>query len=137
MVGRDLERELLARLLAGVEAGVGRVAWVKGQPGIGKSTLLASAGHAARARGWRVVVGHGEQTRERFALAAFLGPLADLPWAATIVAELSELSDVSGGTDSLALAPVDARVAAVSAVAAWLERLAGEAPLVVMLDDVQ
>lgn len=60
-VGRERE---LAALLAGLEAagaGVGQVALVAGEAGIGKTRLLGELAARARARGWRVLAGAAEE----------------------------------------------------------------------------
>jgi DNA-binding SARP family transcriptional activator len=52
-VGRSDERERLLDAWAAAAAGVGQVAWVTGEPGIGKTTLLVEFAHqVAAAGGW-------------------------------------------------------------------------------------
>jgi hypothetical protein len=48
LVGRDEELELLVRRWAQVKAGVGRVVMISGEPGIGKSRLVAVGVQAGR-----------------------------------------------------------------------------------------
>ena len=49
LVGRDAELAVVARALADVRGGTGRVLGVVGEAGIGKTALLAALGRATRA----------------------------------------------------------------------------------------
>jgi predicted ATPase len=67
-VGRGQE---LAVLRAGIEAlgrGEGAVIWVEGEPGIGKSSLVAEAVAATSQPGWEVGWGSADQLTERLPL---------------------------------------------------------------------
>jgi DNA-binding CsgD family transcriptional regulator len=71
-VGRDQE---LATLHAGVEAlgrGQGGVVWIEGEPGIGKSSLVAEALEAVSQRGWEVGWGMADTLTERLPLQVML-----------------------------------------------------------------
>ena len=57
-VERDAERASLRRLVHDALAGHGRLALVAGEPGIGKSRLVAEIGEEAQTRGMRVLTGH-------------------------------------------------------------------------------
>jgi class 3 adenylate cyclase/tetratricopeptide (TPR) repeat protein len=57
-VGRDAERATLRRLVDDALAGHGRLALVAGEPGLGKSRLVAEIGDEAQARGMRMFTGH-------------------------------------------------------------------------------
>ncbi len=57
-VGRDAERARLRRLVDDTLVGHGRLALVAGEPGVGKSRLVAEIGDVAQARGMRVLTGH-------------------------------------------------------------------------------
>ena len=57
-VGREAERASLRRLLDDTLLGHGRLALVAGEPGVGKSRLVAEIGDVAQARGMRVLTGH-------------------------------------------------------------------------------
>ena len=57
-VERDAERAILRRLVDDALAGYGRLALVAGEPGVGKSRLVAEIGDEAQARGMRVLTGH-------------------------------------------------------------------------------
>jgi predicted ATP-dependent serine protease len=56
-VGRDAERASLRRLVDDALAGHGRLALVAGEPGVGKSRLVAEIGDEAQARGCRCSLG--------------------------------------------------------------------------------
>jgi class 3 adenylate cyclase/tetratricopeptide (TPR) repeat protein len=60
-VERDTERASLRRLVDDSLGGHGRLALVAGEPGVGKSRLVAEIGDEARARGMRVLTGHCAQ----------------------------------------------------------------------------
>jgi len=71
-VGRGQE---LAILRAGVEAlgrGEGAVVWVEGEPGIGKSSLVAEALAAVSQPGWDVGWGMADTLTERLPLRVML-----------------------------------------------------------------
>jgi class 3 adenylate cyclase len=57
-VGRDAERANLRRLVDDARDGRGRLALVAGEPGVGKSRLVAEIGDEAQARGMRMFTGH-------------------------------------------------------------------------------
>jgi tetratricopeptide (TPR) repeat protein len=60
-VGREVERRLLAERMAEVVGGRMRVVLVVGEPGIGKTALVADATSAARASGARVLYGRSDE----------------------------------------------------------------------------
>src|SRR5215218_499974 len=57
-VARDAERASLRRLVDDALAGHGGLALVVGEPGVGKSRLVAEIGEEAQAHGMRVLTGH-------------------------------------------------------------------------------
>src|SRR5215212_5996934 len=62
LVGRDAELAALLRRLADAGRGQGGVALLAGEPGIGKTRLLAELAERARRDGWRVLAGHAYDT---------------------------------------------------------------------------
>jgi tetratricopeptide (TPR) repeat protein len=60
MVGRGDERTLLTRRLQDLEAGRGGLVMIEGEPGIGKSRLLADLLEQARTRGVQSLAGTGD-----------------------------------------------------------------------------
>src|SRR6266568_611671 len=77
LVGRAGEVGRLAGLVAGVVRGRGESAWIEGEPGIGKSALLAAglAGASARQE-CQVFWGVADELGRRFPLRAMLDCLA-------------------------------------------------------------
>ena len=57
-VERDAERASMRRLVEDALVGYGRLALVAGEPGVGKSRLVAEIGDEAQTRGMRVLAGH-------------------------------------------------------------------------------
>ncbi|HEX3515991.1 MAG TPA: BREX system ATP-binding domain-containing protein, partial [Trebonia sp.] len=62
MRGRDAEQGLIRHMLERARRGKGSVLLVEGEPGAGKTSLLAVAGEAARADGFAVAARSGEST---------------------------------------------------------------------------
>ncbi|HEY6687705.1 MAG TPA: AAA family ATPase [Propionibacteriaceae bacterium] len=58
LVEREAERASLRQLLDDALVGYGKLALVVGEPGVGKSRLVAEIGNEAQARGMRVLTGH-------------------------------------------------------------------------------
>ena len=58
LVERDAERASLRRLVEDALVGHGKLALVAGEPGVGKSRLVAEIGNEAQAGGMRVLTGH-------------------------------------------------------------------------------
>jgi predicted ATPase len=146
VVGRDAELEVLERALAGAEQHGPCVLAIRGEPGIGKSRLLAELAARAGGRGHVMLAGRaGELER-------------DLPFA--VIAQALEPAAARLGRDALGAlgselleqiavaVPAVARLAGVEpgvagerhrvarGVRALLEAVAVERPLTVLLDDV-
>jgi hypothetical protein len=75
LIGRDGELATLAGLVEGVAAGRGGVALVEGEPGIGKSALVAAALVAAAGLGCQVFRGTGSELDQALPLAPLLDAL--------------------------------------------------------------
>lgn len=60
-VGREAELAVLLQRLEGAGGREGGVALVAGEPGIGKTRLLAELADRARAEGWTVLTGRGSE----------------------------------------------------------------------------
>ena len=73
LLGRDAEIELLASLLDGIQGGGGALV-LYGEPGIGKSRLLAAAAALARERGFTVLSTTGVQSEAHLAFAGLHPP---------------------------------------------------------------
>jgi DNA-binding winged helix-turn-helix (wHTH) protein len=150
-VGRDAELVRLAALLARAEGGRGGLAFVAGEPGIGKTRLLDEFATRARAMGAQVLVGVardgelgrpfgpfaeglGAWVRETDAdvLRATLGRHASI--LARIVPELHDRIDDLAAPEPLS--PDEDRARLLDAIAQSLWQLAQRKPLVLLLDDL-
>jgi hypothetical protein len=131
--GRGSECGALDRLIEAVQAGASRVLVVRGEPGVGKTALLDYlAGHAP---GCRVVRAAGVQTEMEFAFAGLhqlcapmLDHLGRLP-----VPQREALRTAFG----ISAGPAPSRFFIGLAVLDLLSAVAGERPLVCVVDDEQ
>jgi predicted ATPase len=146
-VGRGAELAALERELVEVEQGAPRVVGVCGEPGIGKSRLLAELGERSQERGLLVLAGRAAELERDLTFALLLDALEPVlvGAGANALAELdtSQLGELAavlparGVLDEVEPAPVSgARPRIARAVRALLERLAAERPLALLLDDV-
>jgi len=133
LTDRRSERELLDRLLEAVRAGQSRVMVVRGDPGVGKTVLLDYL--AGRARGCRVARAAGVQTEMELAFAGLhqlcaplLNRAGQLP-----VPQRDALRTAFG----LAAGPPPDRFLVGLAVLSLLSEVAGEEPLICLIDDEQ
>jgi hypothetical protein len=131
--GRSGEVSVLAGLVAAVRAGESRVLVVRGEPGVGKTALLDYL--AGQARGCRVVHAAGTQSEMELAfaglhqlLAPMLDQLEQLP-----VPQREALRTAFG----LSAGPAPDRFLVSMAVLSLLSEVAGERPLVCVVDDQQ
>jgi DNA-binding NarL/FixJ family response regulator/tetratricopeptide (TPR) repeat protein len=135
-VGRDAELAALKGLVRGVAAGRGRAVWVEGEPGIGKSSLLAAGlsdvDRLGCATGWAVA----DELSQRFPLRAITDCLrrrahsqAAVPADVAGVLQATTPAGVLGGADPVA--------AAVERLLALVDRLCASSPLVMVMDDLQ
>ena len=134
LLGRDAEIERLTSLLDGIGDGGGALV-LSGEPGIGKSRLLAVAAAMARERGFTVLSATGVQSEAHLPFAGLhqlLRPLrfrvADLPAAQRAVL------DAAFG---LGREPAPERFRIAMAVLDLLGEVAADAPLLVLAEDAQ
>jgi DNA-binding SARP family transcriptional activator len=151
LVGRDDQLAALDGVLAGARGGRGRVALVAGEPGIGKTRLAEEAARRAAAAGMGVAWGRchegdgapafwpwAQVVRQLAAelgpgqLAAVLGPSA--AWLGQLLPELAETAPPAGPRPVADLGA--ARFQLNQAVTGLLRRLAGDRPLLVVVDDL-
>lgn len=78
LIGRDREVEMLTHLLEDVTLGRGGVLTITGEPGVGKSRLLAEANALAEARGFAVAQGRGSSFPASSGYPPFQGLFSDL-----------------------------------------------------------
>ncbi|WP_280318970.1 AAA family ATPase [Nocardia wallacei] len=131
LYGRDRERAALAALVGRARAGEGGSAIVSGEPGIGKSALLDDAGD--NAAGMRVIRVHCAVSEADMAFATLHQLL--LPGLDLLHFLPEPLSDalraVFGLSDGRAPNPRPVG----SATLSLLSRMAGERPLLILVDD--
>src|SRR5580693_3694289 len=133
LTGRGDEMSVLAGLVAAVRAGESRVLVVRGEPGVGKTALLDHL--AGQAQGCRVVRAAGVQSEMELAFAGLhqlCAPMLD---------RLDRLPDPQREAlrtaFGLGVGPAPDRFLVGLAVLGLLSEVAGELPLVCVIDDEQ
>ena len=130
IVGRDAERSQIDALLAGARAGQGGALIVRGEPGIGKTSLLGYAEESAT--GMRVLHARGVEAEAELAFAGLhelLRPLLGL------IDEIPE-PQAAALRGALALGPpVDARLLIAAGALSLLALAADEQALLCVVDD--
>jgi DNA-binding NarL/FixJ family response regulator len=148
MVGRDAERSRLDAALATAEGGGSAAIELFGEPGIGKSRLLAELSAAADERRHLVLDGRAGEFEREEPFGIFVDALDD--YLATVherrlerlgTERLGELAQIFSQLDAPdgeggAASGSEERYRAHRAVAALLGHLAAEQPLVLGLDDL-
>ncbi len=135
-VGRRGELGVLRMMVTALADGRGGVAWVEGEPGIGKSALLAQVLSTAKDLGCSVFAGAADQLRGLFPLGVMLdclgldGRAADGP-AAEIVALLR------GDGLRAFMAVGDGVAAAAERLLGYVDQLCVTRPVVLAIDDLQ
>ncbi len=140
LLGRDAVRARLSERLARAARGQGGLVWVSGEAGIGKTRILGEARRLAEDLGFRVLHGSGWEdtgTPPFWLWAQVLRDAAtaydDLgPRAAPALALLPGARPGPGPADPAG----GDRFTLFDSVCSVLERLAGEGPVLVVLDDV-
>jgi DNA-binding NarL/FixJ family response regulator len=145
LVGRTAELRSLERTLDELGGGGAAAIALMGEPGIGKTRLLAELGERARSRGWLVLSGSASELEAGLPFWVFADALDDHvaglgrrrpAWlddelradlAPLLLPSLAEMGTAP---------PPDQRQRSHRAARILLERLAGTTPLVLALDDV-
>jgi DNA-binding CsgD family transcriptional regulator len=134
LIGRDRELATLGAFL-GEAVGDGATLLLTGEPGVGKTALLAAAAEMAAADGVRVIRGGGVEyeTDVSFAgLHQLVDPLSD---------DLRRLPPSSRATIEVALGigsgPAPDRLAVLSTALALFRQAASSTPLLIVIDDLQ
>jgi transcriptional regulator with XRE-family HTH domain/tetratricopeptide (TPR) repeat protein len=152
LVGRRRELTLLGRHLTILENQEPQpLLLLAGEPGIGKSRLLAEAATLARAAGWRVLAGGCTRRSGQEPFDPFTGTLAralcaislaqqrqellGCGWLVRLLPELVETAVVPA--PNWTLPPEQERRLMFAAVARYLANAAGPAGTLVLLDDLQ
>jgi DNA-binding CsgD family transcriptional regulator/transcriptional regulator with XRE-family HTH domain len=132
LVGRTAELAHLHRSLAEVATGQGRVLWIEGEPGIGKSTLLTTGLAGAGRAGCRVLSAGADESLARFPLWVMVDALRG-----TAETERSQLTALLRGDESAGPAPSDAVLAAAERMVEFIERWCTASPVLLVVDDLQ
>jgi DNA-binding CsgD family transcriptional regulator len=133
LTDRDAERAVLDQFVAGVRTGVGQALVVRGEPGVGKTALLDYL--AGRAQGCRVARVAGVQSEMELAYAGLhqlCGPMLDLAGRLPDPQQqaLRTVLGISAG-------PAPDRFLVGLATLGLLSEVAGEQPLICVVDDEQ
>lgn len=151
-VGRVAERQVLANALAGAVGGAGRIVAIAGEPGIGKTRLMAEFADAANASGARVLWSQMVEDPSAppffcwtLALRAYLRSCnaestsaGAGPGAAEIAAILPELRDPAGSMAGTRIRSSSAaRYQLFDAVTNLLLSAAARQPIVLLFDNLQ
>src|SRR5688500_13718531 len=133
LIGRDQEMARIEQLLDAARAGRSGALLIRGEPGIGKTSLLLDA--RTKAEDLRVLVARGIEAESELpfsGLADLVGPLLDLRErlpSAQSMALGQALALEAGGTP--------ARFAVPAALLGLLATAAEEGPVLVLADDLQ
>jgi DNA-binding NarL/FixJ family response regulator len=137
LVEREREVAALAALLAAAPAGEGRVAWIEGPAGIGKSALLAEARRRAGESGAHVLAARGSELEREFPFGVVRQLFEEL------VADPERRDGLLAGAAAPAAAVFgaldgdgDASFAALHGLFWVALNLAAERPLVLAIDDL-
>src|SRR5215470_10147447 len=135
LTGRLSERDMLGRLVEAVRAGHSRALVVRGDPGVGKTVLLDHLSGQASGSGCRVARAAGVQSEMELAFAGLhqlCAPL--LTRAARLPVPQRDALRTAFG---LAAGPPPDRFLVGLAVLSLLSGMAGERPLICLIDDGQ
>jgi len=134
LLGREDELRLLTSLLDGVE-GVGGALVLRGEPGVGKSRLLSEAAALARDQGFTVLSTTGVQFEAHLAFAGLHQVLRP------VRSSMERLPEVQRAVLETAFGlredPAPERFRIAMAALDLLGEVATEAPLLIVVDDIQ
>jgi len=134
-VGREPELAALRSAAKGLSRGQGSLVWVEGEPGIGKSSLVAEA--LADTNGVRLDIGWGvaDELTERLPLRVMLDCLQVRPGSPD--PRRAQAADLLRGRQAGLFANGDVSAAGVEVLVALANELCAIAPVVMVIDDVQ
>ncbi|MBP0448706.1 AAA family ATPase [Kitasatospora sp. RG8] len=135
-IGRTTESLQLAEVLSGAADGRGRAVLLRGEAGIGKSTLLRACADRARETGFAVLRGTANESEQRLPLGTFLDVLErDQPYSGELRAEYR--AAVATSARHTATGMTDPVSAAVERLFHVVARQCSTSPVLVVVDDLQ
>jgi DNA-binding CsgD family transcriptional regulator/tetratricopeptide (TPR) repeat protein len=133
-VGRTQELTILGSALEELRGGTGSAVWVEGEPGIGKSSLVAEA-LAANDAGADVSWALADQLTERLPLRVMLDCLQVRPGSSD--PRRAAAADLLRRRQPTLLAGGDASATGVEVLVSLVDELCAAAPVVLVIDDLQ
>ena len=133
LVGRSSEREAMEALFEGALHGLSGVLVLRGEAGVGKTSLLDDAAESAAGRGMRVARLAGIESETQLGYAALHRLL--LPYRGHVERLPDPQHDALKSTFGLAAGPPADRFMVALAVLTLLADVAAEEPLVCLVDD--
>jgi DNA-binding CsgD family transcriptional regulator len=129
-VGRQRQLDDLLCWVSELVAGNGRTAWVEGEPGIGKSTLVRPVATAAEAAGCQVFWATCDELSKAFPLVPLLEIFDRGPMGRGPISELLRSESAPGNRTDVVAAAAERLLVAV-------DELAVVAPTMIVIDDLQ
>ncbi len=133
LVGRGRELSLLEASVQRLGTGRGGVVWIEGEPGIGKSSLVAALADAANRAGCAVRAGAGTELTETFPLR-LMGDCLHVGLTSDD-SGIREIAQLLQG-DRAASTVVDPVMAAAERMLGVVDRLCARGPLVLVAEDL-
>ena len=134
-VGRTQELAILRAAADALGRGEGSAIWVEGEPGIGKSSLVAEALAAVRDPEWEIEWGMADQLTRRLPLRVMLDCLQVR--AGSPDPRRARAADLLRSRQPGLLAGGDASVTGVEVLVTLVDELCTAAPTVIVVDDLQ
>jgi DNA-binding CsgD family transcriptional regulator/tetratricopeptide (TPR) repeat protein len=134
-VGREPELAIFHAAAAALGRGAGTVIWVEGEPGIGKSSLVAEALAAAGQPGWDVGWAGADQLTERLPLRVMQDCLQLRAGSAD--PRRAHAAGLLRGRLTGSRSEGDATAGGIEALLTLVDELCAAAPTVLVLDDLQ
>jgi DNA-binding NarL/FixJ family response regulator/tetratricopeptide (TPR) repeat protein len=134
-VGRERELAALGAAVQGMRRGQGSLVWVEGEPGIGKSSLVAHALAEASALGWEIAWGTADELTERLPLRVMLDCLQVRAGAPD--PRRAQAAELMRGRQAGLFASSAGSAAGVEVLVALANELCAAVPMVMVIDDVQ
>jgi DNA-binding NarL/FixJ family response regulator len=138
LVGRDSELDRLAAAAAAAQAGRGRIVLISGEPGIGKTAILAALTDRAAAAGARGLYGAAEELEMRVPFAAVSDCLGLT--SASADQQVAEIAGLLRGAHRLGgsgFPAADAEFLVTEAILGLLDGWCAAGPVVLAIDDLQ